>query len=184
MLPDTQPRNSESRRGFFVLLGLLALSIVLSQIYKAQLLDLFDDTPIATQITPPPCDLNRQACVLPILTPVVSEKPWSFEITPRPIPVSAPLTLTLTPPAHILPENHPEAVWVDLTGDDMDMGIIRIPLAHTAEGQWQGSGSIPICVTGQMRWRARLTMELKHTTLQTEWVFTAPVTAKMHVRGL
>ena len=159
---------------------LLCLSLVLSQVYKTQLVSLVTDEPLSAKITPPPCDLNRSACSLPIITPVASETPWTFSITPHPIPVSAPLSFTLTPPERILATNNPKTVWVDLTGDSMDMGLIRVALELQPNGQWIGTGSIPVCVTGAMRWRARLHMALSQTTLQADWVFTAPESDARH----
>ena len=168
------------RRWPIVALVLLVLSVGLAQIYKQPLMHLIGGAAETTQVTPPPCDMNLQPCSLSIMTPVASEAPWSFAITPRPIPVSAPLTLTLTPPEQVLPANRPQAVWVDLTGDSMDMGLIRIPLTLTADGRWEGTGSIPICVTGPMRWRVRLHMQLEQTTLQADWLFTAPTSTSTH----
>ena len=159
---------------------LLGLSLMLSQVYKTQLVSLVTDEPLSTQITPPPCDLNRSACSLPIITPVTSEAPWTFSVTPRPIPVSAPLSFTLTTPEQILATNKPEVVWVDLTGDSMDMGLIRVSLEQQPNGQWIGTGSIPVCVTGAMRWRARLHIALSKTTLQADWAFTAPESNARH----
>lgn len=172
--------SMQARRWPLIGLALLVVSIVLAQFFKAPLLALLDSSQATMQITPPGCDLNREVCLLPILTPVASEAPWSFGITPRPIPVSNEITLTLTPPDRTLPGNRPAAVWVDLTGDSMDMGLIRIPLTQNAAGQWVGTGSIPVCVTGQMRWRARLQMELAQTTLQADWLFDAPVSGTAH----
>jgi len=171
---------SRPRRWPLIISALLALSILLAQVYQRQLLELISGQAASTQVTPPPCDLNQQACPLPIMTPVMSEAPWSFAISPRPIPVSAPLTFSVTPPDRVLPGNQPSTVWVDLTGDTMDMGLIRIPLTLTADGRWEGTGSIPICVTGQMRWRARLHMQLEQTTLQADWLFTAPTSTSTH----
>lgn len=153
---------------------LLALSLTLTHFYQDRLLNLVTGQPEITQITPPPCDLNRQACALPVMTPVASEAPWTFSISPRPIPVSAPLDFTLTPPARTLAPHAPLAAWIDLTGDSMDMGLIRIPLQQEADGRWVGIGSIPVCVTGAMRWRARLNIQLAQTTLQADWIFSAP----------
>lgn len=175
--PDHRP---PSRRWPLLALALLMLSLMLAQIYKQPLLSLLGGTPTATQISPPPCDLNRQACPLLISTPAASEAPWSFAISPRPIPVSAPLTLTLTPPEQNLSSNRLLRVWVDLTGDSMDMGLIQVPLTLSPDGHWEGTGSIPICVTGPMRWRAQLHMQLEQTTLQADWVFNAPSTVHPH----
>ena len=153
---------------------LLALSLILTHFYKDRLMNLVMDKPMATQITPPPCDLNRTACLLPIITPVASEAPWTFSITPQPIPVSSPLVFTLTPPARVLTSHTPSSIWVDLTGDTMDMGLIRVTLQQQPDGQWIGTGSIPICITGPMPWRARIHMTLTQTTVQADWIFMAP----------
>lgn len=172
-------RHSEtvrSRRRLFIAMALLGLSIVLAQIFKDRLFNLMRGQPKVTRITPPPCDLNRQRCSLPMITPVASEAPWLFSIAPRPVPVSSPLTLTLAPPDRILETNRPTAVWVDLTGESMDMGLIRIALTPTPDGRWEGTGSIPVCITGQMPWRAGLYMQLGQTLIQADWVFSAPTT--------
>lgn len=176
------PNGEKSRRPTWLIAAatLLVASLVLSQFYKDRLMSLVTGEPLTTQITPPPCNLNRTACALPVITPVASEAPWTFSVTPRPIPVSAPLVFTLTPPDRILASNKPDAIWVDLTGDSMDMGLIRVNLQQQADGQWIGSGTIPVCVTGAMRWRARLNMVLQQTTLQADWVFTAPESATRH----
>lgn len=176
----SSPETARSRQRLFTIVVLLSLSLLLAQRYKEPLLHMISGHPETTQVSPPPCDLNRHTCQLPIITPVASEAPWSFSITPHPIPVSAPLTLTLTPPDRILAGNQPRAVWVDLTGDSMDMGLIRIALTQRADGHWEGTGSIPVCVTGQMRWRARLHLELEQTVIQADWLFTAPLSNTSH----
>lgn len=169
------PQALRSRRRLAVMVGILGVSILLAQLYKDQIMALVGGHPELTRITPPPCDLNRSACPLPIITPVLSEAPWTFAISPRPIPVSAPLWFTLTPPKQILSTNQPETAWVELTGDSMDMGLIRIPLEADAAGNWSGQGSVPICVTGKMRWRARLYLKLANTTVEADWLFDAPI---------
>lgn len=168
------------RRWTLAALALLVISIALGQLYRQPLLDLFDASAGSIQVTPPPCDLNHTACPLPLMTPVASEAPWLFAISPRPIPVSAPLTLSLTPPAQVLPGNRPASVLVELTGDSMDMGLIRIPLALQPNGRWEASSSIPVCVTGQMRWRARLQMQLEQERIQADWTFNAPASLDAH----
>lgn len=168
------------RRWILAVFGLLVLSVVLGQVYRQPLLNLLGASDNVTSVTPPPCDLNQSSCLLSIITPVASEAPWRFAITPRPIPVSAPLTLTLTPPTPMLPGNLPSSVWVDLTGDSMDMGLIRVALTPMPDGHWEGTSSIPVCVTGRMRWRARLHMQLEQTQLQADWTFEAPTSKKTH----
>ena len=173
------PEQSRTRYWPIIIgLTLLGLSAVLAHIYRQPILAQIYGQREVTQVAPPSCDLNTQACPLPIITPIMSEAAWTFSITPRPIPLSSPLTLTLSPPERTLPTNRPQAVWLDLTGDDMDMGLIRIPLAQTPDGRWIGTGSIPVCITGKMRWRASLHLQLEQTTLQANWLFTAPADAQ------
>lgn len=182
-LPDSKippPTPLRTHRWRLAIVALLALAFFVAQRYGNDLMHMATGQVTATTITPPPCNLNREACPLPIITPVASEAPWIFSISPRPIPVSAPLSLTLTPPAQVLAAHTPSSAWVDLTGDDMDMGLIRIPLIRDAHGQWTGSGSIPVCVTGAMRWRARLHIQLAQTQLQADWIFTAPEQGTRH----
>lgn len=168
------------RRWTLAVFALLVVSVIAGQIYRRPLLNLMGASGEVTQVTPPPCDLNQAACLLPIMTPVTSEAPWRFSISPRPIPVSEPLTLTLTPPAQTLPGNRPQSVWVDLTGDSMDMGLIRVALTPMPDGRWEGTGNIPVCVSGRMRWRASLHMQLDQTQLQADWTFEAPTAAYKH----
>lgn len=168
------------RRWTLAVFVLLVVSVVVGQIYRRPLLNLLGVSENVTSVTPPPCDLNQSSCLLSIITPVASEAPWRFGISPQPIPVSQPLSLTLTPPAQTLPGNRPTSVWVDLTGDSMDMGLIRVALMPMPDGRWEGTGSIPVCVSGQMRWRARLHMQLDQTQLQADWTFEAPTAAYKH----
>ena len=169
-------RSSSVHRWLWVILTLLVLSLVASQVYKERLMNLIGGVSEAVEVTPPACDLNRGSCPFSIMTLAASETPWMFSISPHPIPVSTPLTLTLTPP----PGKQPRAISVDLMGDNMDMGLIRIVLVPTADGRWEGVGSIPICVTGSMRWRARLYLQLEKTRIQADWVFNAPTSTAMH----
>jgi len=171
-------RRKKSRIWQFVVLFLLVLSFIVAQRYGNELLKLVTDSSEAKQITPPPCNLNRERCQVFITTASNSASPWLFSITPHPIPVSAPLILTLSPPEQLV--QAPNSVWVDLTGDNMDMGLIRISMQQNADGSWTGTGSIPVCVTGAMRWRARLHLQLAQARLQADWLFTAPETDARH----
>lgn len=172
------PRKKKSPAWHIAMLFLLGFSLVVAHRYGNELLKHVTDVSGARQVTPPPCNLNRERCDVFISTPAASEKPWLFSITPHPIPVSAPLSLTLSPPERI--QQTPMAAWVDLTGDDMDMGLIRISMQQNVDGSWTGTGSIPVCVSGTMRWRARLHLQLAQTIIQADWVFTAPEPGARH----
>ena len=91
------------------------------------------------------CDLNREACrvTLPDGTTLTAE------ISPRPIAVMRPLTVRLS-----WQDGEADRVSLDIVGLDMEMGINRNDLRETGAGQYLGQATLPVCVTGAMRWRA------------------------------
>jgi hypothetical protein len=177
MTPES-PQNRLFSLWLLIPILALAISLIIAQRFGGHLLGLVTDSAVTKRVIPPPCQLNRDECQFSFTTIGTSEALWSFSISPRPIPVSAPLTLRLIPsqPA----QQAPTTAWVDLTGEDMDMGLIRIPLQQSPDGSWTGTGSLPVCVTGVMRWRAQISLQIAQTTFQTEWVFRAPDSGKRH----
>lgn len=95
------------------------------------------------------CDLNRGVCtaVLPQGGKV------SLSLTPRPIPMVAPLRVEVVLPAPY------ERVEVDFAGVDMNMGLNRPRLEALGDGRYQGEATLPVCVSGKMDWQATLLLE-------------------------
>lgn len=90
------------------------------------------------------CDLNRGACQVEL----PGGGRLTAEITPRPIPVLKPLAVRLTVAGRRI-----DAVRLEFSGVEMDMGFNQSVLAAT-DGGFVGTASLPVCVSGRMRWQA------------------------------
>lgn len=90
------------------------------------------------------CDLNRGACSVDL----PGGGRLTAEITPRPIPVLKPLAVRLT-----LAGRKVDAARLEFSGVEMDMGFNQVVLTAT-DGGFVGSASLPVCVSGRMRWQA------------------------------
>ena len=95
------------------------------------------------------CDLNATACNL-----TSRWGPLKLELTPRPLPTLRPITVRLTG------ADHGEiAATARLDGLDMDMGPNVVQLRRVEAGPMEGQLTIPVCLTGTMKWQ--LTLQLK-----------------------
>ena len=92
------------------------------------------------------CALDRQRCevVLP------DGQRLQFEMTPKPLSTSAPLTLTAR-----LSNPEIDRVEVLFEGKDMYMGFLQYRLKPDGDGLlYQGQGSLSICTRKNMEWFA------------------------------
>lgn len=98
----------------------------------------------------PACDLHQGPCsvVLPGGGSV------QVSITPRPIPMVAPLRMDVA-----VTGRDAGKVEIDFAGVDMNMGYNRPELSAQGGGRFTGEGSLPVCVTGTMDWRATVLIE-------------------------
>jgi hypothetical protein len=96
------------------------------------------------------CDLQKSPCeaALPGGGTV------RLSITPRPIPMVAPLQLEVA-----LAGRSASKVEVDFAGVNMNMGLNRPQLKALGDGRFSGEGTLPVCVTGSMDWQATLLLE-------------------------
>ena len=91
-----------------------------------------------------------------------------FALTPRPIPVAAPLDMVVE-----LEGRQAERVSVDFAGVSMSMGFNRPALADQGGGRFSGSTSLPVCVTGRMTWQATVLIETGGTRIAVPFRFDA-----------
>ena len=81
-----------------------------------------------------------------------------LEITPRPIRLMQPLQVTAR-----VAGQQPVALWVDIVGINMEMGLNRAQLlpsqAANGYGVWAGDLLLPLCAERRMQWEARLMLE-------------------------
>lgn len=99
---------------------------------------------------PPACDLQRAACAAPL----PQGGHLRLALTPRPIPVAAPLEIMVE-----IDGIAADKVSVDFAGADMNMGFNRPNLHPAGAGRFVGQATLPVCVTGRMIWQATVLLE-------------------------
>lgn len=112
----------------------------------------------------PGCDLHRGICAAPL--PAGGR--ISLALTPHPIPVTAPLELTVE-----VEGVNADAVAVDFAGVNMNMGFNRPRLAPAGAGRFIGQATLPVCVTGRMTWQATVLVETGSTRIAVPFRFDA-----------
>lgn len=116
----------------------------------------------------PACDLNAAPCAVTLADGGAGQ----LEISPRPIPVTQTLQVVWREPAGQAGAALPEAVDLQFEGVEMDMGFNRARLTRQADGSYAGNAMLPVCMTGSMRWRARVERGPQRDAASIE--FTAP----------
>ena len=109
------------------------------------------------------CDLNQQRCSAPTQ--------WgelTLELSPRPLPVLQPIALEARLAGSA-------AISASLEGVEMDMGPNLVALQRVDAQTLRGQLSIPICLTGRMKWRLALKIKDERATETVEFVFEAPL---------
>lgn len=112
----------------------------------------------------PGCDLQRGACEAPL--PGAGK--LRFSLTPRPIPVSEPLAMSVE-----LEGAAADKVTVDFAGVSMNMGFNRPILERSGPGRFVGQAILPVCVTGRMTWQATVLVESGQTRIAVPFRFDA-----------
>ena len=110
----------------------------------------------------PACDLHRQACSATLPGGGRVE----LAIGPRPIPTMQPLQVDIRVDG--LSANKAE---IDFAGVGMNMGYNRPQLPQLAPGRFGGNASLPVCVTGAMRWRATVLLETERQRIAIPFLF-------------
>jgi hypothetical protein len=96
------------------------------------------------------CDLNWGPCH----TALPDGSKLTVEISPRPMTVLRPLTVRL-----IWPGDKAARVYFAVSGVEMTMGVNQTLLREIGAGHYLGQITLPVCVTGPMRWRAEFIIE-------------------------
>lgn len=139
---------SKFERNLWVTVGLLFLALIVVAIYKFQ--PLLHPELAAVAPVDPNCDLRAGPCVgrFPDGTEI------SFSIEPRTIPLVDPLRLEAR-----VKGVSARGAEVDFIGLNMDMGFNRSRLKDMGEGNFSGSGVLPVCVLTRMEWEARVLVQ-------------------------
>lgn len=123
----------------------LAAGVVLALAVGAGYLLQRSNEPAVTALS---CDLQLGKCEFETATGVAS-----LELTPTLVSSAAPFKLSVS-----YPGDAPTAVWVDLQGKEMYMGVNQPQLERQAES-WSAEANLGVCTTGTMRWVLKLVVE-------------------------
>jgi hypothetical protein len=104
-------------------------------------------TPTLVAVPESGCDLRHGPCT----GRFPSGGEVTLEVTPVGIPPLKPLTLIVQ--TRNLEVN---AVAIDFSGTDMDMGFNRPSLTPDGAGRFRGEGMLPVCVSPRMGWEAQV----------------------------
>ncbi|UTW13588.1 hypothetical protein [Marinobacterium rhizophilum] len=99
-------------------------------------------------ITEPGCDLSAGPC-----SSRAAEQSMTLALSSGPAQAGSTVQFSLQ-----LKAVPAQAVWLQLEGRDMYMGINRIPLEKSADspGLWHGTTELAICTTELMQWQVRV----------------------------
>lgn len=110
------------------------------------------------------CNPSEQAC----LVKLPEGGQFEFSVAPRPIPTLQPFTMQIE-----VSGIQPDKVEVDFSGVGMNMGYNRPQLKPVLPGRYEGSTSLPVCVTGTMEWRATVLLESGRKVIAAPFQFSA-----------
>lgn len=141
----------------------LTLRLLLSAAALATLLALSHQRRPAT-LPAIDCDLNAGPCRASLDGGEVT-----LALSPRPIPLLAPITVDVE-----LASVNADAVRFELLGAEMDMGPNRSKLNAKGDGRFAGATTIPVCITGGMRWLAVISVDHQGRTSARSFAFEIP----------
>lgn len=113
------------------------------------------------------CDLHRQPCTA-LLSDGGRTATIGLSITPRPIPMIRPLHLEV-----VVTGIEARKVEIDFAGKDMNMGQNRPVLAAAGPGRFVGQATLPVCITGEMAWKATVLLETGRERIAAPFLFEA-----------
>lgn len=113
------------------------------------------------------CDLNRERC-----TAATRWGEINLQLSPRPLPVLTPIAVDVR-----FDRANQARISAQLDGVDMEMGPNVATLQRIDEHSLRGQLVIPICLTGTMKWRLRLTISDGTQEQTSDFVFVAPTQA-------
>lgn len=97
------------------------------------------------------CDVQQGACS----TVIEGLGAVALTIAPRPIPLVEPLTIRVETKIPAV-----RKLDVDFSGVDMNMGYNRFTLQPVADGLYEGSGMLPVCMRSRMIWEAKVMLTM------------------------
>ena len=123
------------------------LLLVLSGVAVYKAWPVLFPTAVVSADLDPGCDLRAGPCA----SKLPGGGSISLGIEPRTIPLVKPLEYLVK-----VEGIEADSVEIDFSGVDMNMGFNRPKLSRTADGEFSGSGVLPVCVREAMEWEARV----------------------------
>lgn len=142
------------------LAGFLLIALILLVGYKLSPL-LLPKADI-TLLPDPSCDIQRGPCALDL----PDGGRLVLSLGDGPVPVLKPVPIDVQ-----VNGLQPSKVEVDFAGVDMNMGLNRTELSASKPGNFTGSATLPVCVTGRMDWRATVMVETGRQRIAIPFVF-------------
>ncbi|MDD2884184.1 MAG: hypothetical protein PHT48_03955 [Dechloromonas sp.] len=133
-----------TRKIWIDLIGLLLIALLIVVGYKLSPLlqpQVDRSLPLAA------CDLQQTACDLDL----GGGARLHLDVGKRPVPLVQPFAVRLQVEGMAA-----KSAVLDFTGVDMNMGINRFDLQPAGAGLFEGSASLPVCVSGQMLWQLQV----------------------------
>jgi hypothetical protein len=118
--------------------------------------------PADARVLPDPgCDLQRTAC-----SATVADGQIALNFLTRPIPLAKPFQVSLATRGI-----NPGKVELDFAGIEMDMGYNRTVLKSAGDGNYFAEITLPVCITGRMKWRATVIVHTRRERLSIPYEF-------------
>ncbi|MFU8837825.1 MAG: hypothetical protein ACNA75_05930 [Thiohalomonadaceae bacterium] len=138
-----------TRIHFLTVLSLLLLAVLLWLLIPrlAERLVDAESAPLWQYAAAEDCDLHRQACRVDL-----PGGGWlELSLEPRPVRMLSPFLIRVG-----LGGLPVDRVTVDFSGVEMEMGYNRPSLRRMADGAYEATGILPMCVDERMSWQARV----------------------------
>lgn len=141
------PRDAASRKLLIDLIAMLTIGLVAVVGYKFS--PLISPDAEARVAPDPGCRLHRGSCSVS-----VAGGRLELSLSPRPVPLIKPVRIEVRTSGMSL-----RRIDADLAGIGMNMGFNRPQLLDQGLGVYVGETTLPVCITGTMRWELTLLLE-------------------------
>ncbi len=158
--------TDEVNRSSNPIILIIALTVFLAAGWFASRYFSQPEPTVATPLSSPAgCDISQQSCSVS-----QGDMTITVDITPRTIRSMVPLEYRVR-----VSGVEVESAMLEMQGVDMFMGLNQTPLqASTSEpGLFTGTGELGVCTTGEMTWRATVTVNTASGPVQTWFDFRA-----------
>ncbi len=156
---ETRPRLRQGVRGIVLLVALATLSYVAAHLWTQ-----YSTKPVLNAEQSADCDLHQGACTATF----DDGRTVQLEFEPKTILPAEPVRLFVETTGFAA-----DAVTIEFTGVDMNMGRIETELLDTGESSFTGDSILPVCIRRSMTWQAKVTAQGSDSVYQGLYTFTS-----------